>query len=99
MINAIINGIMNLIMSLVNIILTPIDLLISNFLPGLDSALTAFANYLALGSTYIGWGIDFLLIPTELVALVITYYTFKLSVPILISTIKLAIKWYNSLKV
>lgn len=98
MINAIINGIMSLIMTLVNVVLSPIDLLISNYLPSLDDALGAFSGFLNLCGTYIGWCIDFLGIPSELISLVILYYTFKLTVPLLISAIKTAIKWYNALK-
>lgn len=98
MINAIINGIMSLIMTLVNVILAPIDTLITNYLPSLDEALTAFSGFLNLCGTYIGWCIDFLGIPSQLISLIILYYTFKLTVPLLISAIKTAIKWYNALK-
>lgn len=98
MINAIINGMMSLIISLVNVILSPIDLLISQFLPSLDNALNGFASFLTTSSTYIGWVIDFVGIPTELISLIVSFYTFKLTVPLMFSAIKSAIKWYKSLK-
>lgn len=98
MINAIVNGIMSLIMSLVNVILSPIDLLISQFLPGLDNAFTAIASMLNYASQYLGWVIDLTGLSSETISLIVLFYTFKLTVPLLISTIKLAVKWYNALK-
>lgn len=98
MIKAIVSGIMTLIIALVNVILTPIDLLISQFLPSLDSALSAIANFLNLAGRSLGWGISLTGLSSETLSLIVLYFTFKLTVPLLVSTIKLAIKWYNSLK-
>lgn len=99
MINAIINGIMSLIISLVNIIMLPIDTLISSALPDLSNGINWINTFLNTCLTYIGWCIDFLCIPTDLINLVVLYLTFKLTYPLVVYTIKLAIKWYNALKV
>lgn len=98
MINAILKGLMNFVISIVNIILSPIDLLISNALPSLNEALSSIGNFFDLVGTYIGWGIDFLGIPSSLISFVILYYTFKLTVPLAVSAIKMAVRWYNALK-
>lgn len=98
MIKAIITGVMNLIISLVSVLLVPIDALISSFLPDLSIALTGIGNFLNLCGTYIGWVIDFTGISAETISLIVVYYVFKLTVPLLVSTVKLAIKWYNALK-
>lgn len=99
MIKAIITGIMSLIISLVNVLLAPIDALISQFLPDLSNALGGFASFLNLCSTYIGWVIDFTGLSSDTISLIIAYFVFALSVPLLVNTIKLAIKWYNALKI
>ena len=98
MINAIIKGMMSLVISLVGVLLAPIDLLIQQFLPDLGNALTAFGNALNIAGNSIGWVISLSGISNTAISLIITYYTFKLTVPVLISTLKLAIKWYKALK-
>lgn len=98
MINAIVNGIISLIISLVNVILTPIDSLISQFLPDLSSAISSFGQLLNTISGSIGWVISLSGISATAISLIVMYFTFKLTVPVLFSAIKSAIKWYNSLK-
>lgn len=89
---------MSLVISLVGVLLAPIDLLIQQFLPDLGNALTAFGNALNIAGNSIGWVISLSGISNTAISLIITYYTFKLTVPVLISTLKLAIKWYKALK-
>lgn len=98
MIKAIINGIMKLIMSLVSLLLSPIDALIEQFLPDLSNALDGLTSFFCYVTQYIGWVIDFAGIPSSVITLIVAYYTFKLTVPLVVSTVKLALKWYNTLK-
>lgn len=98
MIKAIINGVISLIMSLVTVLTAPIDLIIQGALPDLSNALTAFGAVLDIISNAIGWVIDMTGISSTSISLIITYYTFKLTVPILFTSIKSAIKWYQTLK-
>lgn len=98
MINAILNGIMSLIMGLVNILLTPIDLLIETVLPDLSSGISAIGGFLNLISQGLGWVTSVTGLSSECLSLIVLFFTFKLTAPILFSTIKLAIKWYDKLK-
>lgn len=98
MIRAIINGIISLIVDLVSILLSPIDNIITSVLPNLSGAINAVGSLLSTMTQSIGWGISALGIPSSAISLLIIYYTFKLTAPLLFYTIKLAIKWYNSLK-
>ena len=75
-----------------------IDILISNYLPDLANALTAINEFLTLITSSIGWVLSCLGIPGTVISLLILYYTFKLTVPYLVHLIKLALKWYNTLK-
>lgn len=98
MINAILTGIFNVIISLVQVLLAPIDILITNYLPDLANALTAVNEFLILVTSSIGWVLSCLGIPGTVISLLVIYYTFKLTVPYLVHLIKLALKWYNTLK-
>ena len=98
MINTILNGIFNIIIGLVNTILSPIDNLIIDKIPVLDTAFSAIGSFLDLCTSSIGWVISCFGLSSTCLSLIVVYFTFKLSVPILFSTIKLAIKWYNAMK-
>lgn len=98
MINALLMGVMKLIISLVSIVLAPIDAIILQFLPDLSNALSAIGNMFALVSNYIGFAISLTGLSNDTLSLIVMYFTFKLTVPILVSTVKMAIKWYDKLK-
>lgn len=98
MINALLTGIFKLIIGLVSIILSPIDLLITNALPSLDNALIAVANFFTYIGSSIGWVISLTGLSSETLSLIVLYFTFKLTAPMLFYMIKLALSWYNKLK-
>lgn len=98
MINALLTGIFKLIISLVTIILSPIDLLITNALPSLDNALSAVASFFTYIGSSIGWVISLTGLSSETLSLLVLYFTFKLTAPMLFYMIKLALSWYNKLK-
>lgn len=98
MINSILTGIFKLIIGLVSLILSPIDALITNVLPGLDNALTAVANFFTYIGSSIGWVISLTGLSSETLSLIVLYFTFKLTAPMLFYMIKLALSWYNKLK-
>ena len=98
MINSILTGIFKLIIGLVSLILSPIDALITNALPGLDNALTAVANFFTYIGSSIGWVISLTGLCSETLSLIVLYFTFKLTAPMLFYMIKLALSWYNKLK-
>lgn len=98
MINKLLLGIIKLIVSLVSVILTPIDNLIQSALPQLSSALTAIGNFLNLISNGIGWVISLTGLSANSISLLVAYYTFILTAPMLFYMIKLALSWYNRLK-
>lgn len=98
MINAILKGIISLIVGLVSIVLTPIDNLILSVLPNLSNAFTAIGSFLNLISTGIGWVVSATGLSNETLSLIVMYFTFKLTAPMLFYMIKLALSWYNKLK-
>lgn len=98
MINAILTGIISLIVGLVSLILTPIDNLILSALPDLSNALSAVGNFLNLIAQGVGWAVSATGLSNETLSLIALYFGFKLTAPMLFYMIKLAITWYDKLK-
>lgn len=98
MINAILTGIINLIISLVSLILLPIDALILSVLPDLSNAFTAIGSFLNIISSGIGWAVSLSGLSSATISLIVAYWTFTLTAPMLFYMIKLALAWYNRLK-
>lgn len=98
MIQAILKGIINLIISLVQVVLLPIDVIIQTFLPDVSLFFNSVNTFLDLCVQSIGWVISALGLDASILSLLVLYYGFKLTVPLAISVVKLAIKWYNALK-
>lgn len=99
MIKGIIKGIFKLVLALVNLILTPIDNLITTYLPSVADALNSISSFFNWVAGLIPWGISWFGLSSTTIVLFVAYSTFELTVPLLTHTIKLAIKWYNALKV
>lgn len=90
---------MGLIIKLVGILMYPINLLITQFLPSeVSTALNSIGGFFTVVSQGIGWVVSATGIPPTAIAIIVATYTFKLTVPILIYATKLAIKWYDKLK-
>lgn len=98
MINKILLGIIKLMIGLVSVILTPIDNLITSALPNLSNVLDSVSSFLNIATGSIGWVISLTGLSSSVISLVVLYYGFKLSAPMLFYMIKLAIAWYNKLK-
>lgn len=98
MIGAILKGIITMIVSLVSVILAPIDNLILSALPDLSNALTAVGSFFNFISTGIGWVVSATGLSNETLSLIALYFGFKLSAPMLFYMIKLALSWYSKLK-
>lgn len=98
MINKILLGVIKLIVGLVSVILTPIDNLISTALPDLSNVLDSVGAFLNLATQSIGWVISLTGISSSVISIIVLYYGFKLTAPMLFYMIKLALSWYNKLK-
>lgn len=99
MINKILMGIFKIILSLIGLLLTPINNAIAQYMPGLDTALTGLANVFQIGGQYIGWVLDALCITPTTISLLISVLVFKLTFPLIVYVFKLIVKWYDKLKV
>lgn len=82
---------------LLNIILTPFDMLIAATMPSLGDGLVAINNMLDIAKTYMAYILDASLIPQTAITLVVSYYVFVAAVSISAWSIKLVIKWRQAL--
>lgn len=98
MIGKILTGIFKLIISLVNVILSPIDTLINNALPDVASGINAFNSLINYVINFMAYVVDASGLSSTAINLIILYFTFTLTLPLSVYTIKLAMKWYDKLK-
>lgn len=98
MINAILKGIFRLVIALVNLLLTPIDTLINNAFPSISSVLNTIGDFFNQILGFIPWILSWFHLPSYFITFVVAYWVFKLSVPLVVHTVKLAIKWYDKIK-
>lgn len=98
LITAIFNIVIALVLKLLQLILMPIDWLIKTAIPSLAQGLTDIASFLVLMAQGLGWAISASGLPPALLVLIALYTIFKLSVPIQLWFIKLAVSWYRALK-
>ena len=97
MIQTILTALFSFISSLVSFILTPLDNFILSYLPGLSNAFTGIASFLNLCVRSIGWVLSAIGLSQTTIALLVAFFVFKLTVPLLIYAVKLALKWYHQL--
>lgn len=98
MINAIVKGIFKLVTKFINILLIPINLLITNMLPGFSNMLSYVSNFFNSIFNYVGFIMNSFLIDTDVISFLILYWTFRLTFPYAVSLVKLVVKWYDKLK-
>lgn len=99
MINKILMGIFNLIISLVNVILWPLEQLINTLVPNLLPALDSVSDFVNTISKYITWFISYTGLTTSTLSIIISLLTASVMIPLTAHAIKIGLKWYNALKV
>lgn len=97
-VGSIFNLVLNLVFLIVNAILLPFDAIINNVLPDVQNALNAIANFLDIVTQTIAWGISATGIPYWVIAFIASYFVMKLTLPLNIWAVKLAVKWYHTIK-
>lgn len=93
----IINVILTFVTTLINLVLLPMDLVISQYFPSLQTALESVNNLLGWLSDFTAWVISWLPFDSNfytftLVALIAIY-----TIPVMVNAIKLVVKWWHYL--
>lgn len=89
---------MSLVFFVVKAILLPIDIAVQAVLPAFSDGLTSIAGFFTLIGNNLAWAIDATGIPTATLIFLSYHLIFKYTVPINIWLIKLAIKWYRTIR-
>lgn len=97
MIKAIINGIMKLVTSIIDIVLLPVNALINNIFPDFSSALSTFNNFI---TNYIGGSLSYFssILPPITKNVIIIWLTFLITYYGIVWTYTLIIKIFNVIK-
>lgn len=98
MINAILKGIFSLVVGLVNLLLSPIDSLINSAFPSISTGISYINSFLDFINNLMSYILSWFHLPDAFITLIVGYVVFKLTLPLAIHTIKLAIKWYDKIK-
>lgn len=98
MINKILEGIFNLIISLVNVILSPIENMINLLVPSLLPGIGVVGDFIDYILSYIPWVISILGLTSTTMAIISGLITAIVMIPLTAHAIKLGIKWYYALK-
>lgn len=98
MINALIQGIINFLSHLITLILTPLDLLIRGLLPDLSGALTLVDNFITHIINYVPLAISYTGLTNNTLSIIISLITAIVVIPLTAHGVKLALQWYNALK-
>lgn len=88
----------DLVISLVQVLLSGIDSIIAQFLPQVSDALNMVSALFTNVLDFIPWVMSWMGLNSTVTTLAVAVFTFELTVPLLIHTVKLAIKWYDKLK-
>jgi hypothetical protein len=98
LLGATIETVFSVIATLIKIIISPLDAIIMNLLPDVAKFTNYITDFLNLCLTSIGWVIDVLGIPTGLITIVISYFTFKYTLTFSVFIIKIILGWVKNYK-
>lgn len=97
MINGILNGLLNFAISLISVLLAPIDTVITNALPSFSDALVAFGDFIDSVIGFFPWILSWFHIPGTLLVFVCSYLVAKLSISLVVHEGKVLLAWYRKL--
>lgn len=99
MINALVNGIFNLILSMFNAILSPFISAITVLFPAVGTYFSYISTFVGYACTYVGLILDLFMIPRSCIVALFDYFLITYSIYILSLSIKFALNIYNKLKI
>ena len=97
MIKAILLGLLKFFASMITLLFTPIDLLISAAFPDLAQALGYITAFFTNCANAIGWAVSTVGFPDYILNLIVITLTLKLTLYPTIFVVKLILKWYRKL--
>lgn len=95
--NTIFNGLFNIISSMMHFVMMPINLIIQNVLPDVQSALNAMNGYLNKVGEFLSFGLSYFGFYTELIDVSVLIIGAIMTIPLLVHSLKLILRWYRIL--
>lgn len=99
MVNALVNGIFKLIISLFNTITSPVISAVTVLFPSLDTFFSYIFTFLDYALTYVGLVLDLLFIPRNAIIALFDYFAICYSIYLLVISIRFVITIYNKFKI
>lgn len=97
MIGALLTGLLRFATYILGILLTPINNYIEQNIPQLDSAFNLIADFFNIAGSNLGWVRESLFITSDVMSLIIITIGIRLTIPLLLSGIKLVAKWWDTI--
>lgn len=91
-------AIIYILLGLIRIIMLPIDFIINQFIPNFSQLTTNIISFFETVTTYLGWAINAIPLNSIALALIVAFWTFKLSAPVIAWLLKLTFKWWRAVK-
>ena len=93
----IVTALCSFLMNLIGLLLGPIDNLIAQYIPSLANALTSVANFFSWLVQFVNWALSWLPLTADTWSFIVTVLIFRLTVPLLVDTVKLVVRWWHAL--
>lgn len=97
MINSILKGLLSFIISLISVVMAPLDSALNTLLPQFSDVLTMFGNFIDRILSIIPWALSWFNIPIALLSFVCAYLIAKITISSMVHEVKLALAWYRKL--
>lgn len=95
--NLIIKVILNFVTAIVSVVCTPIDAMISTYIPSIGDALNNVSSMLNYLVPFANWVLSWLPFSTNFYAFLIASLVFIYTGPIIVDIVKLVVKWWHAL--
>ena len=97
MIGSLLNGLVSFLISIIKILLNPIETLITNNIPSLSTGLAAIGSLIDYIIDSMGFVLDVVGLSSTAIALIIAYWSFALTLPVVVWAVKVVVKWWHAL--
>lgn len=98
MLQMLINFIFNIVLTIVQFILSPFILAVTALFPDLSTVISSILTFFSSALTYVSTVLHWLLFSPAMWTLLFDYFVIKYSIHLLISAVKFTVNMYNKLK-
>lgn len=93
----IITSVISIFLDVIKFVLVPLDLMITNALPNVDTALTAVNNYFGVIVNSLGYVVSLTMLSSTALSIIVMYFSFALVFPLTVHAFKFIYKWWATI--